>query len=152
MKVIIKWGYVYSYRLHIGNDIVTYRSIARQRLGKHIPAGANARNNWTSAAMQRVIKQVFSTRERLCFLRGPFRGVIKGQRKSFELVVRSWQSSVEEEFIWMICCQELGRVLEMAVEGDWEEMARKELDWDKKTSCVIWSYSETVINPLPGHD
>jgi hypothetical protein len=29
------------------------------------------------------------------------------------------------------CRQELGRVLEMAVEGDWEEMARKKLD------CVI---------------
>jgi hypothetical protein len=32
---------------------------------------------------------------------------------------------------------ELGRVLEMAVEGDWEEMARKELDCAKKTSCMI---------------
>jgi hypothetical protein len=40
----------------------------------------------------------------------------------------------------------------MAVYGDWEEMARKEFDGDKKTSCVIWSYSETVINPLPGYD
>jgi hypothetical protein len=39
---------------------------------------------------------------------------------------------------------ELGRVLEMAVEGD--------LDWEKKTPCVIWSYSQTVINPLPGYD
>jgi hypothetical protein len=45
---------------------------------------------------------------------------------------------------------ELGRVLEMAVEVDWEEMARTELDCAKKTSCVIESYSETVINPLPG--
>jgi hypothetical protein len=28
---------------------------------------------------------------------------------------------------------ELGRVLEMAVEDDWEEMARKDLDGSKKT-------------------
>jgi hypothetical protein len=31
-------------------------------------------------------------------------------------------------------------------------MARNESDCDKKTSCVIGSYSETVINPLPGYD
>jgi hypothetical protein len=31
-------------------------------------------------------------------------------------------------------------------------MARKELDCDKRTLYVIRSYSETVINPLPGYD
>jgi hypothetical protein len=35
------------------------------------------------------------------------------------------------------CCREVGRVLEMAVEDDSEEMARKGLDCDKKTQCVI---------------
>jgi hypothetical protein len=40
----------------------------------------------------------------------------------------------------------------MVVEGGWEEMERKELDCVTKSSCVIWSYSETVINPLPGYD
>jgi hypothetical protein len=30
---------------------MTYRPTAKQRLGKHIPAGANARNNRTSIAM-----------------------------------------------------------------------------------------------------
>jgi hypothetical protein len=32
---------------------------------------------------------------------------------------------------------ELGRVLELAFEGNCEEMARKELECDKKTSRVI---------------
>jgi hypothetical protein len=49
-------------------------------------------------------------------------------------------------------CRELGRVLEMAVEGDSEEVARNEVDCAKRTSYVICSYSETVINPLPGYD
>jgi hypothetical protein len=46
--------------------IVTHRPIARQRLGKQVPAGANARNNRTSFARQRIskcfltIKAVFS--------------------------------------------------------------------------------------------
>jgi hypothetical protein len=31
----------------------------------------------------------------------------------------------------------------MAVQGDWEDMARKELDCAKKTSRVIWSAIET---------
>jgi hypothetical protein len=31
-------------------------------------------------------------------------------------------------------------------------MARNESDYEKKTSCVISSDSETVINPLPGYD
>jgi hypothetical protein len=35
--------------------IIPYRSIVRQRLGKHIPEGANARKNRTSIARQRVI-------------------------------------------------------------------------------------------------
>jgi hypothetical protein len=37
-------------------DIVKYRSIARKRLGKHIPAGTNARNNRTSIVRQRITK------------------------------------------------------------------------------------------------
>jgi hypothetical protein len=36
----------------------------------------------------------------------------------------------------------------MAAEGDWEEMARKELDCQKKISYVIWSYSETVMKSV----
>jgi hypothetical protein len=36
---------------------VTYRSTDRQRLRKHIPAGAKERNNMTSIARQRISKQ-----------------------------------------------------------------------------------------------
>jgi hypothetical protein len=37
--------------------------IARQRLGKHIPAEANARNNRTSIAKQRISKHTSLTIE-----------------------------------------------------------------------------------------
>jgi hypothetical protein len=98
---------------------VTYRPVARQRLGEHIPAEANESNNTTSITKQQISKQTLSTIERLRFLLGPCRGVIKQQRKSFELlVVRCRESSAEEEFIYVSCCRELGRVLGKAVEGD----------------------------------
>jgi hypothetical protein len=42
---------------------VTYRPIARQRLGKHIPAGANAYNIRTSIARQRISKDASLTIE-----------------------------------------------------------------------------------------
>jgi hypothetical protein len=114
---------------------VTYRPIARQRPGKHILTEAYALNNMTSIANQWISKNVFSAMDSLCFLFCLCRKLIKGKRRSFE---RS--------------CRELGRVLETAVEGDWEGMARKEFDCAKKASHVIRSYSETVMNPLQGYD
>jgi hypothetical protein len=42
-------------------NIVTYRSVARQRLGKHIPAEAYGRSNRTSIIRQRISKKAFST-------------------------------------------------------------------------------------------
>jgi hypothetical protein len=38
---------------------VTYGPIARQRLGKHIPAGANARNSRASIARKRICKHAY---------------------------------------------------------------------------------------------
>jgi hypothetical protein len=67
-------------------SIVMCKPIDRQRLCKHIPAEAYA-HNMTSIARQRISKQVFSTIERLWFLHAPCRGLTKGQRRSFELVL-----------------------------------------------------------------
>jgi hypothetical protein len=124
--------------------------IPRQRLDKHVLAEANGRNIRTSTARQRIIKHASLTTEAVFSAWS----VQSGYKEEFSweelVVVRSWESSVEE-FIW-VSCRELGRVLVMAFEGDWEEMARKELGCAKKTSCVIWSYSETLINSLSGYD
>jgi hypothetical protein len=63
---------------------------------------------------------------RRCFPWGPPRGYITNSSREQLVVVRSldiW----DEELIWVSCCQEFGRILQMAVQGDWEEMTRKEL-------------------------
>jgi hypothetical protein len=62
-------------------NIVTYRPIARQRLGKHIPMEAKARNIRKSITRKRISKQAYLTIERMCFLSGPCRGAIKGQKR-----------------------------------------------------------------------
>jgi hypothetical protein len=45
------------------HDIVTCIATAKQRLGKHIPAEANASNNRTSTARQRISKYASLTIE-----------------------------------------------------------------------------------------
>jgi hypothetical protein len=70
------------------------------------------------------------------------------------------QSGYKEEFNWAALTEEssfetpVGQ--DMSLEHrKWTDstiMARKELGGAKKTSCVILSYSETVINPLPVND
>jgi hypothetical protein len=85
----------------------------------------------------------FSQQQRGCVLRGPCWGVTMGQRRSFGSVVRSSESSVGKLFVWVRCYQELGRVLVMAVEGDWEEIATKGSGGEKTTSCVVCSDSES---------
>jgi hypothetical protein len=59
-------------------NFVTCRPIARQRLGKHIHAGGNARDNRTSIAGQRRSKHASPTIAAVC---GPCRGVIEGYRQ-----------------------------------------------------------------------
>jgi hypothetical protein len=79
---------------------VTYRLIGRQRLDKHIPAEANTRNNTTSIARQQISKQA-STIESLF---------------SAWSVPRCYKGT--KEVVLVSCYRELGRVLEMTVQGD----------------------------------
>jgi hypothetical protein len=65
-----------------GFGIVTHRPIARQRLGKHIPAQVYERNNRTSITMQRTsqhapltIEFVFSVWSVQCVYEEVFRNI-----------------------------------------------------------------------------
>jgi hypothetical protein len=116
---------------------VTYKPIARQRLGKHIPAEDNARNSRTYIARRR------------CFPWGPPRGYITGSSKG---AVGCCQKL--REFSWrrVHVSELLGRVLEMAVESNWEEMVRKELGGAKKTYMwdlkLQWDCDKSVARIL----
>jgi hypothetical protein len=83
---------------------VTCIPIARQRLDKHIPAGTNARNNRMSIARQRISKHASLTTEAVF----PAWSMKSGYKEEF----RSWKLQHK------VSCQELGRVLEMADQGD----------------------------------
>jgi hypothetical protein len=143
-KIVILLGLYVLWRIDplLGNDSV--------KIFPREPTSATIRHILLGKGSVKTRKTIRENRKR-CFPWGPPRGYITGSFKG-AVVVRIWENSVEEEFIWESCCRERGRVLKMAVEGDWEEMARKELGCEKKTSCVIWSNNETVINPLSGYD
>jgi hypothetical protein len=64
--------------------IVAYTPIARQRVGKHIPAEANARNNRTSVGRQRNCKHASVTIED-----GVFRGVRRNNEYNKNLIRKS---------------------------------------------------------------
>jgi hypothetical protein len=133
-------------------NIMSCIPIARQRIGKYFPEEANAHKNRTSTARQQINKYDSLTVEAVFSAWSDQSGYKEGFSWEESVIVRSWESTVEEVFIWVSCSRELGRVLVMAVEGDSEEIARNALDCAKKSSCVIWSNSETVKNPLPGYD
>jgi hypothetical protein len=93
--------------------------------------------------MQRRCKHAFPKIERVCFVRGPCKVVIKKSSIESSRVSRrqparigSWEQKIE-----------LSRVLGIGIR---RIMARKELGGANKTSYVIRSESETVMNPLPG--
>jgi hypothetical protein len=56
-------GKIFISMIKRAHNFVMYRPFARQRLGKHIPAGANTHNNRTSIARQRISKHASLTIE-----------------------------------------------------------------------------------------
>jgi hypothetical protein len=122
-------------------NIVTCTPITRQRLDKHIPAEANESNSRTSIARQRISNHASLTRSRVFSVvraKWLWRSV---QQHRAKWKVEFWDPSLPG--------YELSPVFGI---GNCRIMTRMELGCEKKTPYMIWSDSETVINPLPGYD
>jgi hypothetical protein len=119
--------------------------IARQRLGKHIFAEANARNNRAFITRKRISKHPSLTIEEVFSVEC----VQSGYKEVFGNIKSSWVVSNFET----IACRDmsLGEA-ELNWVGSCRTMSWKELGGANKTSCVIWSDSETIMNPFPGYD
>jgi hypothetical protein len=78
------------------DDTVTCIAIARQQLGKHIPAEANSLNSRTSIARQRISKHTSLTIEAVFSAWSVQNGYKEGFSWEESVSVRSWESSVEE--------------------------------------------------------
>jgi ABC-type nitrate/sulfonate/bicarbonate transport system ATPase subunit len=70
---------------------------------------------------------------------------------TWELAVESWALRGEKRWQLQQRIESVSGVVG-SWQNYWEVMAKKESGCAKKTSCVIWGYSETVINPLSGYD
>jgi hypothetical protein len=81
------------------DDIVISIPIASQRLVKHIPAEANALNNRTSIVRQKISKHASLTTEDGFSAWSVQSGYKEGCSSEESVVVRSRESSVEEECI-----------------------------------------------------
>jgi hypothetical protein len=110
---------------------VTYWSIARQRLGKHIPAGANARNNRTSVARKRISKHASLTTEAVFSA--------WSLQSCYKEVFSSIERSEESSFGTPAC-----RDMKLNWAGSCGIIARRELGCEKKSPCVILSDRETL--------
>jgi hypothetical protein len=106
-----------------------YRPIARQRVGKHIPARANAHKNRTSIARQRISKHASLTTE-VVFSMG---SVQSGNMEVFSSTesIRKWKVEFRDA---SLPGYELGIDLSQVFGiGSCKIMTRKELDYEKKT-------------------
>jgi hypothetical protein len=155
-KFRTSWDRLWGSRLWPTEDyscfhIVTCIPIARQRLGKHASKTERLFSMWSAPrpllcnGAVNTLKIIRDYRIR-CFLWGPCKVVLK--KNSIEQWVEFQDASLPG--------YELGNkgIESSRVFGidSCRIMARKKLGCEKKTSCVIWSYSETFINPLSWYD